>query len=179
MTLGVTRRSFVNLPTARALGVEFDYRLNITDALTTYGNFSYIFSRIEAGNNDNRWSAIRPMQGQSPYIVNIGFLYKFDKPGIAISALYNIYGDRVYNVGNTSFPDIYEKNRHIIDLQISKLFFNKCFETKISVNDMLAQDLIYFMDFTRTNNYVTNEDEVVFRYKMPRIINFSLSFRIQ
>jgi outer membrane receptor protein involved in Fe transport len=179
MTLGVTRRSFVNLPTARALGAEFDYRVNITDALTTYGNFSYIFSRIEAGNNDNRWNASRPMQGQSPYIANIGFLYKFDKPGIAVSALYNIYGDRVYNVGNTSFPDIYEKNRHVIDLQISKLFFDKRFETKISVNDVLAQDLIYFMDFTRTNDYVAGEDEVVFRYKMPRIINFSLSYRIQ
>lgn len=177
ITLGVVRRSFVNLPSAKSLGAELDFRFDLLKSLTAYGNFSYIQSVVDQGDNLNRWSDKRPMQGQSPYIANMGLLYKFKKYDVAVSALYNIYGDRIYNVGNTSFPDIYEKNRHLLDLQISKLFLNKKLEMKLGVSDVLAKDLVFYMDYDKNNAYNEDSDVAVFRYKMPRIINFSVSYK--
>lgn len=176
ITLGVIRRSFVNLPRANSLGAELDFRINVVKPLTAYGNISYIRSVIDPGDNLNRWNEKRPMQGQSPYIVNFGLLYKFSKYNMAVSALYNIYGDRIYNVGNTSFPDIYEKNRHLLDLQVSKLFMKKL-EVKLGVSDVLARDLIFYMDYDKNSSYSESGDVTVFRYKMPRIFTASVSYR--
>jgi outer membrane receptor protein involved in Fe transport len=177
ISLGVIRRSFVNLPRATALGMELDYRVDVTKGLTAYGNFSYIQSVIYPGDNPNRWSDNRPMQGQSPYIVNLGLIYNIKKLDLTLSGLYNIYGDRIYNVGNTSFPDIFEKARHLLDFQVTKLFFNKKLETKLGVSDILARDLIFYMDYTKSNTYVESEDVVIFRYKMPRIFTFSIGYK--
>lgn len=177
ISLGVIRRSFVNLPRATSFGGELDFRYDINKAWTLYGNFTYIKSKIDQGNNLNRWNENRPMQGQSPYVVNYGVLYNWEKQNLSVSALYNIYGDRIYNVGNTSYPDIYEKARHLVDLQVSKTFFKKRLETKISVSDLFRRDLIYYMDYSKNNRYNEEEDKVIFRYKMPRSISAGISYK--
>jgi outer membrane receptor protein involved in Fe transport len=177
ITLGVIRRSFVNLPRATALGIELDYRIDISKALTAYGNFSYIQSVIYPGDNTNRWSDNRPMQGQSPYIINIGLIYKVEKLDITLSGLFNMYGDRIYNVGNTSFPDMFEQARPLLDFQITKLFFKKRLETKLGVSDILARDLVFYMDYNKNNTFQESEDVAVFRYRMPRIFTFSVGYK--
>jgi hypothetical protein len=177
ISLGVIRRSFVNLPRATSLGAEFDFRIDIIKSLTAYGNFSYINSVIYPGDNPNRWSDNRPMQGQSPYIVNLGLIYKIEKIDLAFSGLFNMYGDRIYNVGNSGFPDIFEQARPLLDFQVTKQFFNKKLETKLGISDILARDLIFYMDYTKTNTYESGEDLAVFRYRMPRIFTFSVGYR--
>jgi hypothetical protein len=96
---------------------------------------------------------------------------------MSISGLYNIYGDRIYNVGNTSFPDIYERARHQVDLQLTKSFFKKKLEAKIGVSDVFANDLVFYMDYNKTSSYEAGDDVSVFRFKMPRIITFSLGYK--
>jgi outer membrane receptor protein involved in Fe transport len=177
ISLGVIRRSFVNLPRASSLGAEFDFRVDLTKKFTTFGNFSYIQSVINPGDNINKWNENRPMQGQSPYIINLGLLYKFEKINMSISGLYNIYGDRIYNVGNTSYPDIYERARHQVDLQLTKSFFKKKLEAKIGVSDVFANDLVFYMDYNKTSSYEAGDDVSIFRFKMPRIITFSLGYK--
>ena len=178
ISLGVIRRLFVNLPEAKSLGIEFDYYYNFTKSLIGYGNFSYISSTINAGDNPNRWNENRPMQGQSPYIINVGMLYKVEKIDLTFSGLFNMYGDRIYNVGNTSFPDIYEAARPLLDFQVSKSFLNKRMMAKFSVTDILARDLIFFMDFAKKSKYTADTDFVVFQHQMPRVFSMSLSYRL-
>ncbi|MDP3929272.1 MAG: TonB-dependent receptor [Bacteroidota bacterium] len=178
ISLGVIRRVFVNLPQAKSLGIEFDYYYNFTKWLIGYGNFSYISSTINAGDNPNRWNENRPMQGQSPYIINVGMLYKVERIDLTFSGLFNMYGDRIYNVGNTSFPDIYEAARPLLDFQVSKSFLDKRMMAKFSVTDILARDLIFFMDFAKKSKYTEDTDFVVFQHQMPRIFSMSLSYRL-
>jgi outer membrane receptor protein involved in Fe transport len=177
ISLGVIRRSFVNLPRATSYGGELDFRYDINKSWTMYGNFTYIKSVIEQGNNLNRWSENRPMQGQSPYVVNYGVLWNVEKYNLSVSALYNIYGDRIYNVGNTSYPDIYERARHLVDLQVTKSFLKKKLEAKLGVSDLLSRDLIFYMDYDKNNRYTEKDDNVIFRYKMPRTITAGVSYK--
>jgi len=178
ISLGVIRRTFVNLPRAKSYGIEFDFRKNIGKRFTTLGNFSYILSDIDISGNSNRWNVNRPMQGQSPYIANLGVLYAVDKINLDVSLLYNIYGDRIYNVGNSSFPDIYEAARHVVDVQVSKRFFNKKLETKVSISDLFAPDLIFYMDFSKNSRYDKTDDRAIFRYKMPRVFSLSVNYKL-
>lgn len=179
ISLGVVRRTFYNLPSATSLGAEVDFRYNLTKRWTAYGNLSLIQSVINMGGNPNSWNEKRPMQGQSPYILNAGILYRIPQQDLTLSLLYNQYGDRIFNVGNTGFPDVYEKARPLVDFQVSKFFMNKKFEAKAAITDILAQDLIFYMDFSRTEKFDPEKgDEAIFRFTMPRIITMSFAYRM-
>jgi hypothetical protein len=68
-----------------------------------------ISSKLQGGDEDKEIETNRPLQGQSPYLINAGFQYNGEK-GISLSLLYNVIGQRLSFVGNQSFGDIYEKS---------------------------------------------------------------------
>jgi hypothetical protein len=49
---------------------------------------------------------------------------------------------------------------------------------KFSVTDILARDLIFFMDFAKKSKYTADTDFVVFQHQMPRVFSMSLSYRL-
>src|SRR5678815_6203603 len=81
---------------------------------------AYIYSRV----SDSRLQVDRPMQGQSPYLINVGLLYDLQKQGFSATILYNQIGERIYLVGDVTaaggLPDIYEAPRPVLDLQLTK-----------------------------------------------------------
>lgn len=70
----------------------------------------------------------RPMQGQSPYLVNAGLFYQQPKNGWNAAILYNRIGKRIIGVGRSlgsagnevRVPDSYEMPRNAIDLSASR-----------------------------------------------------------
>src|SRR5205085_12082668 len=84
---------------------------------------AYIKSQVDigaaAGGNLARY---RPLQGQSPYIVNAGAYYTDEERGYSINAAYNVFGPRIYLVGDINFPTMWEMPRQSLDLQASKKF---------------------------------------------------------
>jgi hypothetical protein len=89
-------------------------------------NASFIKSRVQF--DPNSLSRNRPLEGQSPYIVNAGLYYQNNDNGITMSLLYNVIGKRISAVGRPSpnqwedIPDVYESSRNLIDFTFSKLF---------------------------------------------------------
>lgn len=71
----------------------------------------------------------RPMQGQSPYLINTGLSYRNEKTGITAAVFYNRIGKRIAGVGRyigssgneetVRIPDSYEMPRDVIDLSLS------------------------------------------------------------
>lgn len=188
ITLGAIGRLYANLPLANSFGIELDFRkkLAFIDSLTNksffgqytvFGNLTYIKSTIDLQGQTNTFNAKRPMQGQSPYIVNIGLQWESKNNKWVAAALVNRYGERIYNVGTATLPDIYEKARTVVDLQISRKLAKDNFELKISFQDLLAQDLLYFFDYDSNKKYSADEDRVVYQYKMPRMIGFGASYK--
>jgi len=107
-------------------------------------NASYIYSQIQFANVLTERN--RPLQGQSPFVVNLGLFYQNDKSGWSSSLLYNVMGSRILvaaqlNNGNVVIPDIYEMPRHVIDFSINKKI-GKRWELKFGIKDLLAQNFV-------------------------------------
>ena len=100
-------------------------------------NASLIYNRIEVSElADANELQTRPMQGQSPYIVNFGYYYEDAKKGLQANVQYNVFGKRIAFVGNTQFPTWWEMPRHLIDLNVSKTI-GKHLEIRFGISDLL------------------------------------------
>ena len=107
-------------------------------------NASYIFSEVNFGNSMSERS--RPLQGQSPFVVNTSLFYQNDKLGLSSSLMYNVMGKRILvaaelNQGEVVVPDIYEMPRHVLDFSFNKKV-GKHMELKLGIKDLLAQNFV-------------------------------------
>lgn len=125
--------SYKNAKSANSYGIELDIKKSL-DFIGLPGfswsfNGSLIKSKVnfEKGAKEEN----RPMQGQSPYLINTGLFYTNEKHQLNISLLYNRIGKRIIGVGrsegttsgndvNSRVPDSYEMPRDVIDLTASK-----------------------------------------------------------
>lgn len=161
---------FQNAEKADLVGVEAEFRKSLgflsasagwLERLYFNGNASVIFSKVTLGNTDasgNKLPATnRPLQGQSPYLVNAGLQYDAEK-GTNISILYNRIGQRLSLVGNTQFSDIYEKPRDLVDFQISQKVFNKKGEVRLTVSDILNQKVMTYQNKNSAKAYNAGTD---------------------
>jgi hypothetical protein len=143
--------SFQNVNGAISYGIETELRksLDFINSLRDFSlvfNASYIKSKVIF--DGTTLETQRPMQGQSPYIVNTGIFYQNTKLGISAGILYNTIGKRITAVGRPSpnawesIPDIYEMPRHVIDFTFSKTI-GKHIEIKAGIKDILNQAVVY------------------------------------
>lgn len=192
--------NFANVPKATNIGLELEYRVLLStifradsskflNATTLFTNFSYVQSQVDVSKLNN--VEARPLQGQSPFIINAGLQYldpEFDY-GIALS--YNYVGKRIVIVGNTDEPNIWENPRHVLDLQVSKTFKEKL-EVKLNVRDALAQNLIYYQDINKNGKFdkeslddaksfqhTSSADNVMVNTKLAPTISLSVSYKFK
>ncbi len=167
-----TRRQyqFQNAEQATLYGVELEFRKQLSflsnqtpwlSNLYFNGNFSLIFSEVLLGNRDadgNKLPATkRPLQGQSPYLLNAGFQYDA-KSGTGFSVLYNRIGERLVLVGNDDFGDIYEKPRNLVDLQVTRKVLKSKGELRLTVSDLFNQPFASFENRDGKKSYDARTD---------------------
>jgi hypothetical protein len=153
-----TQYSFENVESAYSYGVEADLRKSLDfipglKNITLVMNASLIKSQVQFA--PGSLSRNRPLEGQSPYIINAGFFYQGENNGLMISLLYNVIGKRIVAVGRPSpnqwedIPDIYEMPRNAIDLTFSKTI-GKNVEIKGGIKDILNQPVRYQQNINTT-----------------------------
>ena len=150
--------SFDNAKSANNFGLELEAKRSLETLLGLKNfslglNMSYIYSRVEF--KDKESQRARPLQGQSPYVVNASLFYQNDKAGISSALLYNVIGKRIMvaaelSQGGVITPDIFEMPRNVIDFTINKKI-GKFTELKFGVKDILAQDVLTQQTFEYTN----------------------------
>jgi hypothetical protein len=121
----------------------------------------------------NLESKERPLQGQSPYLINAGLLYNTTNNGLAFSLLYNRTGERIADVGFAGYPDIYERARDILDFQVGKQL-GKNGELKLNVSDLLNQKTIFYQNLDNKKVYSKTNDQVVNDVKYG--VNVSIAY---
>ncbi|HSW60524.1 MAG TPA: TonB-dependent receptor [bacterium] len=115
-------KTFKNGKSAMNLGVELEARKNfgfIHDSLEELflaGNLSYIYSVVDVENEDER-----PLQGQSPWIINLQLGYDNSDIGTSVSILYNMFGERLDTLAVTG-PHAWEQPWHQLDFVASQTF---------------------------------------------------------
>ena len=192
---------YTNGKRATNIGAEFEYRVKLGTLLKKdsvkilsntllYTNFAYINSKVDvgssviAGEND-----IRPLQGQSPFIINAGLQYLDNDNGWGANISYNLVGRRIFIVGSTDEPTYWENPRHILDFQLAKTFKEKL-EIKLNIRDLLAQNLIFYQDINKNGKldkiseeenknpyHGKNSDNIMINTNYAPTINFSVTYK--
>lgn len=145
--------SFMNAQGANNYGVELDIRKNLDfiglrDFSLSF-NGALIKSEVTFAPGTNNID--RPMQGQSPYLINTGIFYNNQDKGWSAAVLYNRIGKRIIGVGNRygtasdgsarNIPNSYEMPRNNIDLSVAKKIGK--WEIKFAVRDLLAEKFLF------------------------------------
>ena len=128
--------TYNNAQSAENLGVEFEFYTKLGFIGNWWGdedwwenwylntNYAWIDSTIELSPEDSTvlTSASRSLQGQSPYVLNFQIGYDDLDRGINTALLFNVFGERIVDVGTNGVPDIYQQPREALDFVYSQKF---------------------------------------------------------
>ena len=172
---------FRNADKARDFGVEFEMRkkLDFSSALKNFtfqANLAYINSIVK----DAKLDVEKPLQGQSPYTINLGLMYDLEKQGINATILFNRIGERIYIVGDVgaSLADIWEAPRNVLDFQFAKKMIRNTAEIKLGISDILNTTQNFYLNANGKDSYQKSVDPVRFsrKYGTTFSATFSYSF---
>lgn len=153
-----------NADKAQSYGVEVEIRKGLAHSSSSQFlnntsvifNASYIISRIELVNDGTLLEKdSRPMQGQSPYIVNGGLSYNDEEAGFQAALQYNVFGKRIAFVGDPATPTWWEMPRQILDLTVSKRL-SKFADLKFGISDIF-NSRIYIREDANLDNDVKDD----------------------
>jgi TonB-dependent receptor len=186
---GAPELYYTNVPNVVNYGIETEYRLKldvfsknkeskIWSNTTLYTNVALISSKVDVSQITGAGSDTRPLQGQSPYIVNAGLQYEHPTKNWGLNASYNVIGRRIFIVGNVQEPSVWENSRNVIDLQFSKTFKDDKFQLKVNLKDLLAQDLIFYQDLNANKKYDKGTDNRWQETNFGQTLSISLSYKL-
>lgn len=176
--------TFENLPEAQVYGFEVEYRkkLDVVNEklqwFTFAANLSYIYSRVAISEKEQAASALngldvkayRPFQGQSPYLANINLFYA-DTNALDASLTFNVFGPRLYEVGVTGNPDVYELPRPTLNFNVGKTF-NEKLKLSFGVSNILDAKF-------RTSQTYRGEEYINQMYPFGRTFSFGVTYQFR
>jgi TonB-dependent receptor len=179
-----SRRYFYqNALNAKTFGLEIEVRKGMEflsaafKNLFFFGNYTYTqsevkFNDLNAGNKEI--TAARPLQGQSPYLINAGFQWTSEK--FNASLLYNRVGQRLALVGNAEFPNVYERPRNQLDFQISKKILDNNGELKLNVADMINNPYYFYENIDQSFAFKKGVDRMFSNYKPGTTVTLTFTY---
>ena len=175
ITQPTTTFTYSNEKAATIYGLEFEVRKNLEfissnslfKNITFYSNLSLMKSKLafEAGSQALQ---NRPLQGQSPYILNVGLQYDNSENGWFGSIAMNRFGRRIAYVGvdpkfGATRQNIYEDPRTVVDIQAGKNIGK--LNIKLTIGDLLHNDLFFYQDADANGKYsIDGKDLLMFKY---------------
>ena len=121
---------------ASVYGIELEYRKDILNndnhklslnlntsviqSIQTMSDAEYQGRLIS--NPDKEIDESRELQGQSPYLINLGLVYNLFEKNIEIGSYYNVQGKTLEVVGIGNLPDVYTLPFHNLNINVSKSF---------------------------------------------------------
>jgi TonB-dependent receptor len=130
--------TYRNVDSGQVYGIEFEARKRldvITPLLRNFQlgtNLSLVESQVDIPKDKlARLRAVdpnkevfkedtRPLQGQSPYVFNLDLTFDSIATGTVATVQYNLFGDRLSEVTSDATPDVYERQRGLLDLVVSQ-----------------------------------------------------------
>jgi len=137
---------FANAAGANLVGAEFEARTSpgrLIRALSDFrvgANLALVWSQMVLAPMPgvNLTNQVRPLQGQSPYVLNTFVQWRNGSTGTEVGLFYNVNGPRISEVGTDSVPDSYEQAFHQLDAVASQRL-GLGFQVKASFSNLLDQ----------------------------------------
>ena len=166
------------MPDANVSGIELEARKNFgfinkkLENLFAYTNVSFIKSKTNQATSSTD-SSKRPLQGQSPYIVNASLQYNDPETNLGISVLYNVIGTRLFFVGGSNEEPVWEKAHSILDLKLSKTFAKNGI-VEFTFADILHKNDNQFWDINKNKKYDAGVDKLT----LSQSFGFNMSLAV-
>ena len=144
-------------------------------------NGAFIYSRVKFGANVIEQSDNRPLQGQSPYIINAGINYNDNIKNTQINLLFNVIGKRIYAVGNNiaaGYPDWYEMPRNVLDLTFSKEVYKNII-IKGGITDILNNKNLILQDGNKDGKFNSSSDQTIQSFSPGRVYALGVVYTIR
>ncbi len=212
--------SFNNIPSATVKGWEaelkksFDFiPVPFLRNLSVSANVSFIDSeaayegtvREQDSDNSVEGTVRRPLQGQSPYLLNAGLYYENAGWGTKIGVIYNTSGSNIYAVSSDYIfsqmnqsplyrGSLIELSRNLLDLSFTQRI-GKGLQAKFTVQNLLDEAVTLIEDYNFTYKYEPlvhiwtpdpsyasgykkegEGDNIYSRYKPGHYFSFSISY---
>ena len=177
----------LNLETANVFGLELEFRKKLGTWFNNLANWnlnlngSYIISDEKYSEDELKLRQLglrdgqtlgdsRPLQGQSPYLINAGIEYNNIEKGIQGGLFYNVQGKTLQVVGDGFYPDVYTMPFNSLNFNLIKQLKN---------NRTLTLKVTNLLDDARESQFIGFNDES--EYFSLRNIGrtFSLSYAVQ
>ena len=175
---------YINADYALSYGVELELRKSFQgmtrsvflDRFSANLNGSLIFTEVDLGEIAVAQEKKRPLQGQSPYIINAALYY--DEPGnFSGSAAYNVIGPRIFSVGDVLFPTIYEMPRHSLDITLTKQVTSAA-SVQLGIQNLLNSGFEFYQDSDRDGKIDMNSDHPIISYKIGQVFNLTFNYEL-
>lgn len=177
-----------NAVSGSVLGGEFEIKKSLPflfKDLFVVGNFSYIISEVQMTENEivgktnelregQTLGKTREMQGQAPYIVNVGVNYNNIESGFMVNLSYNVQGPKLAIVGIGRLPDVYTESFHSMNLKTTyTVGKNKKSQVSLMAVNLLNDDrLQVYRGF--------NTSDEIFTQRIPqRTFKIGFSYKIR
>lgn len=172
----------VNTDRAQVYGAELEFRKNLGFITTGLRNFrlglnlSLIHSRVDKdsvelvpikGTGIQTW---RPLQGQSPFILNVMLNHFSDALSWENTVTFNLYGARLSYVTDPLTPDVYQQPMPMLNF-ISTKHFGQHVQVTFTAKNIL-NSLIQQRYDTKRYNYLYES------YRMGSLFELSLGFTL-
>ncbi|MBC7424918.1 MAG: TonB-dependent receptor [Bacteroidia bacterium] len=149
-----------NFGTATNLGLELSF-IKYFGKYGISGNYTYTYSRIKTSKlfyNESfiaeQTSQVRPLQGQSPHIANLSFLYKNSDLGLEMQIAGVYTGKKITYLSPYKDLDYWQRAMTIMDFSIEKKV-NKYFTFYCKVSNLLNTPVI--VEILQPNIYKTGK----------------------
>lgn len=130
-------------------------------------NYAWIESNVEIDTTQTtQTNPDRPLQGQSPWVVNFQFGYSNPDSPTEWTLLYNEFGERITQAGVLGQPDIYEQPFPQLDFVFRHRFANH-WRFSLKLRNLLDPDVEY-----------TQGDEVTRVFKRGREVSLELQWQL-
>ncbi|TDY10594.1 TonB-dependent receptor [Meridianimaribacter flavus] len=175
-----------NLGNATVIGGEFEFRqrlgfiLESLNDLKFNANVSVISSKLEMSQQEYNRRVLaaregesidreRDLQGQSPFLLNIGLDYNNEDIGLQTGLFYNVQGKTLEVVGTGIVPDVYTQPFNSLNFTLNKAFG----ETKNSSIELKISNLLNDKKESLSESF--RADDQIFSLRDPGI-EFSLGY---
>jgi len=159
-------KSAVNYRAEMELRTTLDHLWRLLSPFNVTANLAVIKSRVQLNPGGSETTKDRPLQGQSPYVVNLSLEYQSSDIGLQVTGMYNVSGRRIIEVGIAGTPDIYEEPFHKLDFTIHKSLWRKL-NAKLAGSNLLDPEVEF-----------TQGDQTQRHYRRGRSFSLGLSYAL-
>lgn len=168
--------SFQNADEATLFGLEMDLQLSLArlaerlENFSFQGNFAWIDSEVTVSREGifQPTNLKRPLEGQAPYVLNLGVNYGTWN-GWEAGLFLNRFGERLTAAGGSGLPDIYEQPRNALDATLSFPLLRDGLRVKLKATNLLDADYA----FEQSANGITRVQR---SYSLGRTLSMGFSW---